>query len=69
MIRISKLSEVSAYAKQLNADLTGLDELEELVSLLQDYGFGSIFNLIFSIVQGLAYYLALFLNYLMQVRV
>ena len=56
MIRISKLSEVSAYAKQLNADLTGLDELEELFSLLQDYGFGEYLQFDFSIVRGLAYY-------------
>ena len=56
MIRISKLSEVSDYAKQLNADLTGLDQLDELFSLLQDYGFGEYLQFDFSIVRGLAYY-------------
>ena len=56
MIRISKLTEVSDYAKQLDANLTGLNELNELFSLLDSYGFEEYLEFDFSIVRGLAYY-------------
>ena len=56
MIQISKLTEVSDYAKQLDANLTGLNELNELFSLLDSYGFEEYLEFDFSIVRGLAYY-------------
>ena len=56
MIHISELSEVASYAKKLDADLTGLNELNDLFNLLREYGFGEYLEFDFSIVRGLAYY-------------
>ena len=56
MVQISELSEVTSYATQLDADLTGLNELNELFGFLKDYGFGQYLEFDFSIVRGLAYY-------------
>ncbi|MBW7874851.1 MAG: histidine--tRNA ligase [Candidatus Cloacimonetes bacterium] len=56
VVQLKSLDEVSALVIELNAPKQGLNQIKELFSLLNHYGFSDWLVFDFSIVRGLAYY-------------